>query len=683
MAVCKLCGSEKQGINCSLCRQRSSQKFKLIDWEATKTKFGYHDNHVLQKPDVIIITCQCGESKEVLWRSIRAHSSLCRSCTSKELWRSEEYKEKLDSIMQSDEYKDKHQSACRADEHRARLSESSKRNWEDNGYRDDMIVKIREFVKTDNYIAKQSEQSRLKWQREDYRHKQAAGAKRKNTIEFCQKISEIVSAYWTEERKDNASVQAEELWEDVEYRAKTTEASKTAMQDPEVRQAISDRTREYFSDISNRQYLSGVMLALWADPEYRERMSSILSESSKRLWATPNYREKVVCAATAGIRRLWDNQELSAHLRKACSERSRALWADPDYRKITIDALAERMREVWADPEHRERMSSILSESSKRSWTNPKYRERMAKVRASQLGCVSSIQRQLYKYLTDLGVGFSEEGPETRIGYYVFDCLVPKCGSMGKSLLIECQGDYWHSLQRAQSNDRAKFTYVDRYFPDYEIMYVWEREFYAKDRVLDRLKLKLGLELNTIDFDFGSVELREVSGSDIRSFLDAYHYIGKGRGGKCLGAFLNNNLIACVVFSSPLRQNTAGQFDMGDGEVRELSRLCIHPSYHKKNFASWLIARSIKLSIDCKLVIAYADRTVGHTGTIYKASGFNLHHTVPANYWYVDKDGYVMHKRTLYGKARQMKMTENEYVSNYGYTKKWGGDKQCFVREII
>ena len=252
---------------------------------------------------------------------------------------------------------------------------------------------------------------------------------------------------------------------------------------------------------------------------------------------------------------------------------------------------------------------------------------------------------------------------------------------MTKYLLIECQGDYWHSSQDAQRRDKSKFTYINRYFPEHEIMYIWEHEFSAKDRVLDRLKLKLGIDIKTKDFDFKNVELREVSGGDIKSFLDAYHYIGKGRGGKCFGAYHGDELIACIVFSPPLRQNTAGQFGLVDGDIRELSRLCIHPSYHKKNFASWFISRAIKL-IDSKLVIAYADTTVGHDGTVYKASNFELHHTVPSDYWYVDGDRFVMHKRTLYGRACKMGMIESDFAEEYGYVKKWGGEKLCYVLEV-
>jgi len=249
---------------------------------------------------------------------------------------------------------------------------------------------------------------------------------------------------------------------------------------------------------------------------------------------------------------------------------------------------------------------------------------------------------------------------------------------MHRHLLIECQGDYWHSLDKARRNDRAKFTYMDRYFPEYEIMYIWEHEFYSKDGVLDRLRIKMGADIRVISFEFGDVEIKEVKSSDIRSFLDAYHYIGRGRGGKCFGAFLGGTLIACVVLSSPSRNNGSELF--GDNYC-EVSRFCIHPAYHKKNFGSWLLSRVLR-TLKCDRVVAYTDTTVGHTGILYKANNFKLHHTVPADYWYVGPGFYVMHKQTLYKRARAAHMTESEFAGENSYVKRYGGNKLCFVRDL-
>jgi GNAT superfamily N-acetyltransferase len=350
-----------------------------------------------------------------------------------------------------------------------------------------------------------------------------------------------------------------------------------------------------------------------------------------------------------------------------CSKAAKKLWNTPELRQ----KVTESVRQNWQNLEYRERITC----ASKTKWQDPVYREKLAAVKAQQSGQISSIQKMLYSFLDDLNITYYKESEQTRIGFYVFDCLIV---SGSKKILIECQGDYWHSLAKAERNDKSKFTYISRYFPEYEIMYVWEHEFYCKDRVLDRLKLKLSIGVETKKFNFKDLTIREINSAETKTFLDLYHYLGKDRGGKAFGAFDNDLLIATIVFSPPLRQNTAGQFDLIDAEVRELSRLCIHPSYHKKNFASWFIKRALK-QIDCKLVVAYADTTVGHNGGIYKASNFKLHHTVPADYWYVDKQGYIMHKRTLYGKAIEMKMIEAEYAESKGYIRKYGGEKLCFV----
>jgi hypothetical protein len=117
-----------------------------------------------------------------------------------------------------------------------------------------------------------------------------------------------------------------------------------------------------------------------------------------------------------------------------------------------------------------------------------------------------------------------------------------------------------------------------------------------------------------------------------------------------------------------------------NNDAVEISRFCIHPSYHKKNFASWFLSKTLKRN-NWKTVIAFADTTIGHTGTIYKAAGFEECNIIEPDFWYVDKDGYVMHKATLFNKSRRMSMTESEYATTYGYHKKYGGPKIKYILE--
>ena len=503
------------------------------------------------------------------------------------------------------------------DEVRAKIGAKASANWNDQEYRE-------KWKQTRNTTRDtRSASSKAIWSDSDR----------------LQQLSEKLVDIWKrEDYRQIKTAQSQELWQNEEYKAK----QKAGYTD-KVRYKISDRARE-----------------LWSDHEFRSMMISIFNSEQ--------YRNNLITALSCP-----EYKDLQSRLN---IER----WKDEDFRR--------RMIEIFGSDEHRSKMVIInneilsrpevrwkLSNSSIKCWQNPEYRKRLAVARANQPR-ISSLQVQLYKYLDDLGVGYYKEGVETVIGYYAFDCLIP---GTPKGILIECQGDYWHSLPKAVRNDKSKFTYIDRYFPQYEVMYLWEHEFYTKDRVLDRLKLKLGIGIETQDFQFSDIVIREPNSAELKTFLDSYHYIGKGRGGITFGAYLDDKLIACVVYSPPLRQNTASQFCLNDNEVRELSRFCIHPAYHKKNFATWFIAKTLS-ALQCMAVIAYSDKTVGHLGTIYKASNFQFHHTVSPDYWYVDESGYVMHKRTLYGKAKQMRMIESEYADKYAYRKIYGGEKLCFIK---
>jgi len=382
------------------------------------------------------------------------------------------------------------------------------------------------------------------------------------------------------------------------------------------------------------------------------------SKASKNKWDNIEFRERV----SEKVR----EHNRTEEFKLSQSLKTKELWSDEEYAKKVSNNVKESMDD---------NIKKQISNSLINKWKNEEVREKYATARSQQQR-ISNLQIKLYSYLNDLNVEFDREGHSTTIGYYIFDCLVPKQGKMKKNLLIECQGDYWHRPDINGGADKRKFIYVDRYFPEYEIMYLWEHEFSTKDRIINRLKSKFGINIETAKFDFCDIQIRKIEYSECSKFLDAYHYIGKGRGGVAIGAFIDDTLIGCIVYSSKIRQNQ----DFGV-DFRELSRLCIHPCYQKKNFASWFIARTYEF-LDVKLIISFCDTTAGHNGTVYKASNFKLHHEVKPDYWYVDNDGYVMHKKTLYSKAVKMRMTELEYAEKYNFNKKYGGKKLCFIREI-
>lgn len=448
-----------------------------------------------------------------------------------------------------------------------------------------------------------------------------------------------------------------------------------------IKKVIADGTlRLNTSALPSGEAVSRNNKRLWQDPQYRHKiLSQRKARYPKRIQITcacgkvyevnrryaKRRRGGVTCCSCAMLRR-WEDLQYREHISSMVKAQALALWQQPAFRQAVTDGN----RKAW------DNRRAELSDRSKALWQNSEYRNKLISGMANAPRCISNLQVMLYKMLDVLGVSYHKEGPETAIGFYAFDCLVPRESG---GLLIECQGDYWHSLENAQHRDRSKFTYISKYFPEYEVMYIWEHEFYTKDRVLDRLKLKLGLAVETVDFSFSDITLGDVDNKALRSFLDSYHYIGAGRWGQVFGAYHGQELVATVVFSAPLRQNIAQQF--GAGKVVELSRLCIHPSYHKKNFASWLIARVLR-RVDADVVVAYSDTTVGHRGTVYEASNFKLHHEVDPDYWYVDRQSYVMHKKTLYARAVKMGMKEAEFAEKNNYLKQYGGPKRCYVKII-
>ena len=375
---------------------------------------------------------------------------------------------------------------------------------------------------------------------------------------------------------------------------------------------------------------------IYSSLEYKQKLSDN--------WKKPEYREKVL-----------------------------AIWSDPLYKDLFIKDCSIRTKEMWTRPAYREKMRLI--------WENEVFRQRMAIARAN-MPRISSLQVRLYELLEMFGVKFCKEGVETVIGPYTFDCLVPKQGSMQKDLLIECHGEYFHNKEVVKSRDKSKLTYINEYFPDFEVRVLWEQWFCFRGKVESQLREWLGLvePIEQVDFSFEDVVIGNPSYKDSVDFLSKYHYLYTcPRGSLYYGAYLKSELVAVCLLSPPVRQNIASSIKMGlkSSDVLELSRFCIHPKFHKRNFASWFLSRVLR--IQDKVIFSYSDSTVGHDGGIYKATGFVMDRVVDPDYWYVDGEGWVVHKRTLYGRAIRMSMVEREYAEKHGFRKVFGGVKYRFV----
>lgn len=255
-----------------------------------------------------------------------------------------------------------------------------------------------------------------------------------------------------------------------------------------------------------------------------------------------------------------------------------------------------------------------------------------------------------------------------------------------KDLLVEINGEWVHSQPQVIAKDSSKATYVHNYLNDkYELKTIWDKDFFAVNKVEDLISSWFNSkEIEVNNFSFSNIKIKMVKAHESNLLFSKYHYIANGgRAGVNIGAFLNNKLIACIRYCSPSRKESSDRLGLGSKELLELTRLVIHPRYQKKNFASWLISRSIKIIKDmkpkAKCLISFADSTFGHVGTVYKASNWIYDDKTPKSYYYRSNNGWIMHKKTLYNKAINMSMTESDYANKHNYVRLWSKEKHRYL----
>jgi hypothetical protein len=285
---------------------------------------------------------------------------------------------------------------------------------------------------------------------------------------------------------------------------------------------------------------------------------------------------------------------------------------------------------------------------------------------------------------------YHEEGPATRVGPiitsnnrfegYSFDCLIEY---QDRKIYVECQGEHWHKGREAR--DSAKATFLTRYFPNVELLVIWEHEYRSPGRIRAIIEERLGIKCDPIDFSFNQVTICDPPINDLKTLFAKYHYLANiGRvGSKRFGAFIDEQLAAGAVFSSPTRQESIKRLGLCKGELLELSRFCIAPQFQKKNFASWFLSRITKIIWrqypSVKKILSFSDITQGHTGTIYRASNWIYDGIIKPDYWYLGPCNEWYHKKSVWDLASKNSMTEIEYATNRGLERIMGKEKLRFV----
>lgn len=319
-------------------------------------------------------------------------------------------------------------------------------------------------------------------------------------------------------------------------------------------------------------------------------------------------------------------------------------------------AEAKRKRaEYFASGLHKQR----VSESSKRMAA-----ERRAGLRplipVNKLDTKPELATR--QVLEELKINFI---PQFAVGPYHFDFGLPQ-----HKLLLEIQGEYWHSLQNVIANDLAKEAYVRSQHPDFRILYISELEALKKGVIEKLICTELNMEIEMINLDLDSVTVAPIASEIATDFIAKKHYLPRFRKSTRYvhGIFHANELIGVLIYASPSYHTIAGRHKIMPKHVIELSRMVIRNDCHVKNLISKSMSLSMKLlkNEDVTLVVSYADPHFGHDGSVYLACNWVNDGKTPESYYYADQAGNILHKKTIWDHSSKMGIKEGDYAQKNG-----------------
>lgn len=407
-------------------------------------------------------------------------------------------------------------------------------------------------------------------------------------------------------------------------------------------------------------------LALWRDPAYRALVGLATG--------TPEYRAQLAEAGRMHSAEFIARSQ-SAEARAATSRRVKEYWLREGYRE-KIAAHTARRSELSAAA-----FRLAMADPVKRQLWRDKLRIAAAGTQ-SRSGWVSSAQRQLYYILRASGIEHHEEGGDTAVGpFYVVDCIIPVQQDMAKPLIIEVQGEYWHSLPHVRVKDKQKHSYVRKH-TNYDLLYLSDLNVRSMMEVTQTLE-KYGLTARVDRCSVAGLTIEEIGENDADEFYAVFHYSGRARkGSRSYGAFWNGDMVAAISYSHPIRLETATRLGYPAGQVLEIARLARRTNLECKNLISYLISQTRKLlPVEVTCLVSFSDHTFQHTGGVYKAAGFVNDGQVEADYCYISMYGRY-HKKTIWDRSKKFGMGEIEYAQQHGLVRLLGEPKTRWIYRL-
>ena len=363
------------------------------------------------------------------------------------------------------------------------------------------------------------------------------------------------------------------------------------------------------------------------------------------------------------MRKLWRKPRYIDKWMRARSD----VWQRPEYRHIFSKLMAQR----WEDKQY----ADMMKLQSQRLHRDPEYiKKRLNSLRGKNK---SKIEDVFAYFLSEVGIRHNRHvligsGIQAReFDFQLYD-----------GRLVEIDGSYWHTIPHVKANDQYKDKLAQK--EGLGLIRVSEDTFYSTDLFGD-LCQSIGLSYEPSHVSIREIKIdHDATVDECNDFFRLYHYLHNcGRYGMTMRFSNGPNTIAMVIVAHPIRKESATSIGKSVHEVKEISRMAISARYYNKNLGSWMLGQVKKeLRGKATTIIAYSDPAVGHSGGVYKAAGFEECGNTPTDYWYETNDGIVIHKKTLYNRAKSAQMKETEYAALHDYKRFYYPGKVKFKIDI-
>ena len=276
---------------------------------------------------------------------------------------------------------------------------------------------------------------------------------------------------------------------------------------------------------------------------------------------------------------------------------------------------------------------------------------------------IGILEKEIYEFITTL-IGFENiiQGDRSVLNGKEIDIFIPKC-----KISIEYNGLYWHTLEtHSDKNYHLNKTNLcnDK---GIKLIQIFEDEYVNhKDLVLSKIAHILGKCENLPKIMARKCEIKEISATKSKSFLNKNHIQGNGDGRIHLGAFYNGLLIGVMVFKNEC------------GDKWELTRFATDNSYVCSGVGGKLF-KYFTRTYNPTEVKSFADRrwTINEESNVYTNLGFEFNGYTPPDYkYYSPFDGLIRHhkfnfRKTILHKKYNLplSMTESEMTKSLGYSK--------------